>query len=157
MKPYKQKDSGQLFSYGIRLLGLREWSRHGMRQKMKAYSHIKSDIEDTLDKLEEYGYLDDNRFTEIYVRSCKEYRGYGPVKIKFKLKEKGISDALISIHVIADDSVWHIKAHEARQRRFGEIPSMIEERLKQSSFLMRRGFSYDQIRSSLKDIQEIQD
>jgi regulatory protein len=150
MKKQQVKDETQLFQYGIRLLGMREWSRHGMEQKMKAYSDVKSDIENALFKMEEYGYLDDRRFTEIYVRSCKESRGYGPVKIRYKLKEKGIAETLIAEYVDPHSHEWHLKAFEARQRKFEELPDSAEEKGKQMNFLVRRGFSFDQIKSAFK-------
>jgi regulatory protein len=153
MKPLKskaKKDEVALFQYGIRLLGLREWSRSGMEKKMRENSDSKADIENALDKLEEYGYLDDRRYTEIYVRSCKEYRGYGPIKTRFKLKEKGISDKLITEFLDEKGDDWHLKAYDARFRKFGADACSAEEKAKQINFLMRRGFNYDHVKSAFE-------
>lgn len=147
-KSKKLKDKDGLMNYGLWLLAQRDMSRHSVKQKFVDYAEDKADIEPILDKLEEYGYLNDERFAEVYSRSCREYKGYGPIKIRFKMKEKGIPDRLISKYVNERDPVWKALAYDARARKFNELPADFDEKSRQTRFLASRGFSFDHISSA---------
>jgi len=49
-----------------------------------------------LERLQESGFLNEERFTELFVRSKVRQKGWGPVKIKLELRRKNIDDDLIS-------------------------------------------------------------
>ena len=153
-KTKKLKDRAGLEQYGLWLLSQRDMSRNGVKQKFMDYAEDKGDIEGVLDKLEEYDYLNDERYAANYARSCKESRGYGPMKIKFKLKEKGLSDKLIARNVDDRDPEWYELAYKARERRFGEPPENFEDKNKQMQFLVRRGFSFDHAKSAFNKPEE---
>ncbi|MEG0869281.1 MAG: regulatory protein RecX [Hafnia sp.] len=142
------RDKAGLESYGLWLLSQRDMSRHSVRQKFVLVAQDAGDIDPVLDKLEEYDYLNDQRFAEVYTRICRESRGYGPIKTKLKLKEKGIDDKLISRFVKEKDTTWHQLAYEARERKFGSQPLDYDDRNKQTRFLISRGFTFDHVKSA---------
>ncbi|MFK4132350.1 regulatory protein RecX [Pseudomonas luteola] len=153
MKTLKQKDRTQLENYALRLLGQREWSRHLLEQKLKLMAANKADVQEILDRFEENHWLDDHRFTEIYVRSCRE-QGYGPIKIRFKLKQKGISDEIIDCKLDDRDTEWFLIAARRRQLKFGDAPDTHEEKEKQMRFIISRGFSFEHAKQSIKPCPE---
>lgn len=148
MKKKALRDKAGLENYGLWLLSQRDMSRYSVKQKFMQMAQDRSDIEPILDKLEEYGYLNDERFAENYARGCREVRSYGPIKIKFKLKEKGIAERLIAQYVDDKDEAWHQLAFNLRERKFGDIPPDYETKSKQSKFLLSRGFSFDHVKSA---------
>ncbi|RMT06012.1 Regulatory protein RecX [Pseudomonas amygdali pv. lachrymans] len=148
LKAKKLKDRAGLEGYALWMLAQRDMTRHLVKQKLEGYAQDRGDIEPVLERMEVLGYLDDRRFTEVYVRSCRDNRGYGPTKIRMKLKEKGVPNNLIQEFLDEKDECWAQKARELRERRFGEAPVDMVEKNRQMSFLARRGYSFDQIKQS---------
>lgn len=144
-KEKKLKDKSGLESYGLWLLSQREMSRKSVMDKMLGYAENKDDVDLVLDRLEELGYLNDERYAEMYVRSCKTSKGYGPIKTRIKMKEKGIPSNIIDTHLNESDECWGDIARQARERKFGDLPHDRDEKNRQMRFLASRGFSFNQI------------
>ena len=92
----------------------------------------------------------DDRFTEIYVHSRVE-KGFGPIRIRMELRERGVIEELISRHL--DDSTINWRSHikRVREKKFGNaLPADHMNRAKQSRFLQQRGFDSSLIRYTLQ-------
>lgn len=153
-KAKKLKDRAGLEGYALWMLAQRDMTRHSVKEKLAGYAQDRSDIDPVLDRMEELGYLDDRRFAEVYIRSCRDSRGYGPMKTRFKLKEKGITNDLIDEFLDDKDEAWVIKAREMRERKFGDIPTEYDEKNRQMRFLAGRGYSFDQIKKAFAKTEE---
>lgn len=95
------------------------------------------------------GLLSDERFAESVVRSRRR-RGYGPVRIRHVLKEKGLEAEAVERSVDGRSKEWLEEIERVRRRKFGEaLPQSFEERAKQVRFLQYRGFTYEQIQQVL--------
>ncbi len=106
-------------------------------------------ITQALEQLRQDNYLNEQRYTEMYVHS-RASRGIGPVKIRIELNERGITDCQSELDQEAADMPWNIRAIQVRKKRFGkQFPDSYEERARQSRFLNQRGFSSEQIRQAL--------
>lgn len=129
----------------VRLLARREHSRTELKRKLKKLDD--GSLGSVLDQLEEKGYQSDSRYCEILVRS-RINGGYGPLKIRFELKQKGVDDALID-QVLSDQAAdWPTLARQQREKRFGEqIPDDRQEAAKQLRYLASRGFEHSHLRS----------
>ncbi len=93
-----------------------------------------------LDQLERQGYLNDERFLHEYLRVRKR-KGFGPLRIRAELQERGIDDALISAALDESDHEWSDLLHAVVQRKFGETPpDGYREQAKMARFLEQRGF-----------------
>lgn len=96
--------------------------------------------------LQAEGLQSDARFTEAYVRHRSE-RGYGPLRIRQELRERGIAAELIDLHLYDPGAEWELRLAELRRRKFGASrPADYREQARQSRFLFQRGFSTEQIR-----------
>ena len=92
----------------------------------------------------------DGRFAEVYIHSRIE-KGHGPVRIKQELRERGINDDLINLHLDMHAPEWDQHATRAREKRFGKkLPEDFNARAKQMRFLQQRGFSGEQIRKTFE-------
>lgn len=97
------------------------------------------------------GLQSDERFTESYVHHRIE-RGYGPVRIRQELRERGVSPETIDMVLAAADADWQANLAGVRRKKFGKaVPSDYEEQARQSRFLYSRGFSAEQIRRLFRD------
>ena len=106
-------------------------------------------VGEVLDALENENFLSDRRFTESYVVH-RTARGQGPLKIRYELRERGVSDELVAQSIDTDRQSWCERALAVRLKRFGpERPQDIRERARQSRFLVQRGFEQDHIRYAL--------
>lgn len=94
-------------------------------------------------------YLSDERLAEAVARSRRR-RGYGPMRIRKELEQKGVADETIGLWSDGASDIWQAEAERVRRRKFGErMPQNFEERAKQARFLQQRGFTYDQIQRAL--------
>ena len=133
----------------LNLLARREHSRLELARKLRQRGMAGADLEQVLDELVAARLLSDTRFAEEYARS-RVGRGYGPVRIRAELRERGIDDAGIQAALAELGEDWCQQARATRQRRFGaEPPADLKERARQSRFLQQRGFSPEQIRQAL--------
>ena len=73
--------------------------------------------------------------------------GRGPFDIRQHLLQKGMDKADIPDFLDYPEEVWIEIASREREKRFGNPkPKTFKEKKKQTDFLQRRGFSFDQIR-----------
>ena len=102
-----------------------------------------------LTKLQQERLQSDDRFVECYVYSRRQ-RGYGPMRIKSELLQKGLESELICQHLeVYQDDDWTTLARKVKERKFGlRSPAGARERARQMRFLAGRGFSMEQIYSA---------
>jgi len=92
------------------------------------------------------GLQSDDRYTESYIHQ-RISRGYGPVRIRRELQERGVEEGLIEEAFAALDVDWEVAVAAVREKRFGRaLPADFNEQMRQSRFLQYRGFSGEQIR-----------
>jgi regulatory protein len=143
-----------LYGRAVNLLARREHSAAELRVKLANSEATEEEIEQLLVELVETGLQSDDRFTENYVR-YRSQRGFGPLRIKQELNERGVASDIADEHLRQSQIDWFELANEARCKRFGEnSPSDFKERAKQQRFLQSRGFSHEQINESLKKHDE---
>lgn len=135
----------------MRLLVYREHSRTELRRKLQTRFPDAPEIEQVLDGLEQRDYLSDERFVEEYLKSRKR-KGYGPLRIRAELQERGISKDLISKHLIDDDLDWYQLMQKAAASKVGDSPNFdLITQKKVARFLEYRGFPTSMIRRYLWD------
>ncbi len=158
-----KKEFNELFARGLRLLAMREHSAKEITKKLfdkvEAFDRAEGidsaegsdNVERTatiyavVDDLIERKYLSDERFTEVYIRS-RANRGFGPVKIKAELKDKGVSHNLIQDYLNQGAALWFDNAKSEYHKKYGDAPiADYSAWAKRAKFLQGRGFNMDQI------------
>lgn len=138
-------DEQSVRAAAMQRLARREHSRMELRHKLKAKGYPAAVIDRALSSLEEQGYLSDARFAEAYARVRSE-RGYGPMRIRAELRERGVEDAVIEACLDAHRDAWLTQLARVRQKRFGRAAN-VGERARQVRFFQARGFTAEQIRA----------
>ena len=98
-------------------------------------------------------YVDDARYASAYAREKAGLQGWGPVKIRFQLRAKGVSDADIASALQdiepekADARLEKLLAAKART-----LEGDPQFRLKLLKFALSRGYEYDTVEAALKKI-----
>jgi regulatory protein len=127
------------------LLARREHSEQELRQKLKSREYEADAIDQVLQELKSDRLQSDERFTEAYVNH-RFNAGVGPLKIRYELRQKGISNLLADEFLELLSDRWDQLMVQQRVRKYGEaIPADYAERMKQARFLQNRGFSPESV------------
>ena len=127
------------------LLARREHSEQELRQKLKTRAYDADAIDEAMQALKADGLQSDERFTESYVNH-RFNAGVGPLKIRYELRQKGVSDELADVFLEPLSDQWDELMTRQRVRKFGApIPNDYAERMKQARFLQNRGFSPESV------------
>jgi len=129
----------------VRLLASREHSRKELERKLLSKSHAADDVEQVLDQLAAQGLQSDARYAEAYIHS-RIQRGYGPLRIRAELKERGVSGGLIAGYLSDDPDLWREQLQDTHDRKYGSSRTTDrKEQAKRGRFLAHRGFSGEMI------------
>ncbi len=135
----------------IGLLAQREHSRFELNRKLARRFNRDERVALVLDDLQRRGLLSDRRFAESYV-AMRMRKGFGPIRIRAELQERGIESALLEACLDAGRETWVEQLRQAATRRFGaEPPKGKAQQAKQARFLQYRGFPESLIRDYLWD------
>ena len=109
-------------------------------------------INQTIQKLQDMKYLDDDEFTTWWIEQRQGPRPKSKLFIKLELKQKGIADTIIEKHLnnSQNDLETAKKLFTKKQRTFERYTGDTYKQ-KVSQFLARRGFSWDIIKEVLKN------
>lgn len=109
-----------------------------LRDKLLPHADTEHEVNLVLGELEAKGFLSDERFAQSYVRT--KGQRYGALRLKFGLREAGVSDSIIEAELAPFKSTELQQALVVWARRFSTPPTSIEERARQERFLLQRGF-----------------
>jgi regulatory protein len=135
-----------------RALGLlvrREHSRKELTRELTARGVEADDAKAVVARMTAEGWQDDARFAELLVRS-RASNGYGPLRIRAELGTHGLDRDIVAAAMDAYDGDWAENARDLARRRF---PGRLDDRAiqrKAADFLLRRGFSGDQVRAAVR-------
>ncbi|WP_293646537.1 regulatory protein RecX [Thiolapillus sp.] len=123
----------------MHLLSLREHSRFELERKLlRRYEQVT--VQQVLQNLARQGLQSDDRFAEQYVYSRRN-KGYGPLRIRAELIEKGVAEELIAAWLDAPEQDWRVLMLKTAEKKFGTAPPADRrEMAKRGSFLSSRGF-----------------
>lgn len=120
----------------------------------KALKDLEGDREaagKVLDSLVEERYVDDARYASAFAREKASLQGWGPVKIRFQLRGKGIADAVI------DAALKEIEPERADARLLQLLQAKArslqgdpQARLKLIIFALSRGYEYDAVEAAVR-------
>lgn len=134
----------------MNFLARREHSYRELKQKLKKRFPSDELIELELQRLADENLQNDARFAEAFVRQ-RTNSGYGPVRTRQELRERGILDAAISDAIECIGIDWPSVADEAYRKKYGEMPAIdLKEKAKRSRFMQYRGFAPEHYGSLLK-------
>tara|TARA_B100000073_G_scaffold335475_1_gene329144 strand:- start:1269 stop:1715 length:447 start_codon:yes stop_codon:yes gene_type:complete len=133
-------------SYAFWLLGLKDFTEQELKDKIiKKYEKVDlEELEKIIQYLKESGYVNDEEYAKSFIRS-KYNQGYGWIRIKGDLVyKKNIKEHLFSEEKNNYD--WFELAKEVKTRKYKEKEfSDFKEKQKAMNYLIRRGFSYEEV------------
>src|SRR5579859_4752665 len=83
-----------LWDYAVKALAGRAHSTGELRSKLISKAERPADVEHTIARLRDYGYLDDSRFADNFAGAKLENDGYGKARVLRDLRERKVSAAV---------------------------------------------------------------
>ncbi len=84
----------ELFEYSVRYLGLRACSSEELRTRLRARAASLADVDATISRLKEIGYLNDQRFAESFAANRVENNGFGRMRVLNDLRSRRVTGHL---------------------------------------------------------------
>ena len=116
------------------------------RKLLKTFEGDADKAQEILDSLKADKFVDDARYAAAFARDKARLEGWGPLKIRFKLRAKGISEADI------EEGLRQIDSDEAEEKLYRLVQAKRKSlegdpqiKLKLLKFALGRGYSYDQV------------
>jgi len=127
------------------LLARREHGRVELTRKLRQRGASPEMIDTELDRLTEEGLLSESRYLESFV-SYRARSGYGPLRIREELSQRGLQRADIELALRESGFNWQAQLEDTWRRKFsGHLPTDARERAQQGRFLSYRGYSMEMI------------
>lgn len=134
-------------------LARREHSRFELQCKLREKFEIPSDamISSVLNKLEADNLLSNSRFAESYTRS-RISRGYGPLYIRFQLRQRQVDSVLIDQVLTFDEDDWADVLADALAKKVVEMPEQGSKQwFKLQRFSQSRGFALSHFNAACQE------
>ncbi len=143
-----ESEMDSAFDQAIKYISKYQKTESELVDYLQKKGYMPSLCQAVLKKVKEYRYIDDKNFVEAYV---KQNRGrVGINKIKQSLKQKGISDELISQIEIEEDisdlQKIALKYLKNKEKNSANMQKCMK-------FMFSRGFSYDDISKTINSIK----
>jgi regulatory protein len=133
----------------MQCLARREHSRRELYNKLLDKGCPETLATEVVQRLEDESLVSDERFMESLIR-VRRNRGYGPVRIRRELQEKGVAPEAIEGGLDPAGREWLEDIRRVQRKKFGaRPPESFAERARQARFLQYRGFTNDQIQQIL--------
>ncbi len=134
----------------LKLLATREHSRRELARKLSSRGFDGDVMDAVLDRLVAEGSINEARLAEYYVAE-RMGKGFGPLRIRGELREKGLADELIRQSFDPVSDAWPDCLAALCERRFGNTPPVDRADYgRRARFLEQRGFPTDLIRRVLR-------
>lgn len=145
------------YEHGLYLLEKRGYSYREMYDKLNAAPNAQEDaVLAALEKLTRYGFLNDACYAEQLARQYIEIKKFGRRRAEFEMRRRGLSQEDIDDALSAYDDAEAISARllELLQKKYARYLTDPDDRKsteKVTAALVRRGYTFQQIRYAIED------
>ncbi len=128
------------------LLARREHSLHELQLKLQRRFPDQEVVDSELRRLALENLQSDQRFAASFARQ-RAGRGYGPLRIRQEMRERGLGDTAIDAAFDEPGLDWYGLADTVFRKKFGEPAAVaMNEKARRARFMQYRGFSPDHYR-----------
>ena len=123
-------------------LSYRARSESEIRQNLRKHEIPETVIDQTLERLRQDGFANDDQFAKAWVENRNAFRPRSRRMLAMELRQKGLGDESVNSALESvDDEALAYEAAQKRAPRYKDL-EWNDFRKKLSDFLARRGFSY---------------
>ncbi|HET91712.1 MAG TPA: hypothetical protein ENN99_13390 [Chloroflexi bacterium] len=140
------------YQQALNFLSYRPRSEAEVRRRLQRKTIDDEVIGAVVDRLARVGLLDDQEFARYWVDNRLQFKPRGARALRHELREKGISDAIVSeILADVDEESAARNVAESAARRWAHL-EVNDFRRKLGAYMARRGFSYGTIKPLVEEI-----
>lgn len=140
------------YNYAVSLLSRRDHSERELTTKLSQKGYAEGSKQ-AIAKLRDGGYVSDERFARLYARELQILKRYGKRRIEQELYRKGIDRDIIR-ETLEETEFDESELVSLIEKKYGRYLSDEKGIQKTVNGLLRMGYSYGEIRSALKQINE---
>lgn len=122
-----------------------------LRQKLKQKAYEEDVVEQAIEYVKSFGYIDDAKYAQRFVENRKKTKS--KQEMSAMLSQKGVKRELITEALdtcyTSEDAVEAIR-HLAEKKHYSFQESTDKEKKKICEYLLRKGFYYDDIRQVIQ-------
>ena len=138
----------------IKFLSFKQRTRKEIIVKLREKEYTDDIIAKVIRLLQKYSYIDDYAYASAFFFYMFNLNGLGVSRIRFELKQKGVSDEIIE-KVVMENSVDETeRAVSLVERKYGVYDYDIKEKRRIEGFLARKGFSFSVIKEAFQILKE---
>ena len=140
----------------LRFLASRVRSEAQVRERLATRGVGPEDVEATVCRLCELGYVDDSEFSRAVIRSRRNHRARGRRYVFEELRMYGVSEAVADEELRTSYGDEIEVARPVGHKQAGKLAEMpfLEFRQRLGSFLVRRGFEHSTAESLVTELWE---
>lgn len=150
---YEAVGSRCAFIAGLRLLSYRDHSAKDLVTKLVQKGHKREYSENAVEKLEEYGYVNDERYARYLAESLLERKGMNTRAIKSELMHKGISKQISDNVTESLDFDPILRIIDLLNTKYSRKISDEKGVKRTVASLMRLGYSWSDINSAFRRLE----
>ncbi len=145
--------------YCLKLITIRDRTQKEIRDKLKEKNFDENTIEEEIEFLLHYGYINDKRYAEHFTSDSISIKKWGKSRIRAELLRRGIdrdvADEAIeeAFSEVEDDRLYTEMEKRFKNADFGNM----KERTRIFNFYMRRGFSPEEIKGAMNKMSAFRD
>ncbi|WP_066635421.1 regulatory protein RecX [Desulfolucanica intricata] len=128
-------------SKAIRLLSYRSRSEYELRSRLEKSGYKVDIIEQVIDFLKEYNYINDQNFAEQWIHDRMVLKPMGRIRLKWELQQKGIAQEIIMrvLDNIDEGKEYNTALNLVKKKYIDKNKTYSMRQI--VAFLQRRGFS----------------
>lgn len=142
----------------IKLITFKDRTEKEMHKKLSEKGYEQAEIEEVIEFLKEYGYVNDLRFAERFAEDAVKIRKWGRMRIKSELTAKGIEREIAEsvTESLAFDGKEAVISELSRRFKNSDFSNQ-KERMRIFSYFARRGYSPNEIRGAMNSVCSFDD
>lgn len=154
----ENEKKNQCFNESLKLLGRQSYFKKTLKDKLKQKGYGEEEINFTISKLQDLGYINDDSLTTSYIKDKKRFSQKGSVYISQMLRTKGVDlgqiEQSLSKHYSLEEEIASCEAVAIKKLESYKRKETDSYKLKGKLylFLAQRGFRKEAIEAVIKEL-----
>lgn len=145
-----------------RWLGRRDHSTKEICEKCRNKGYPEDEIQSAIEAFKFKGFLDDERFAELFAADKFRIHNWGPLKIQNELAQKGVKKQYIEAALektISEDSLYKalFTAAQKAKRQLLRAEAGLKRKKRLVDFLIRKGFPWHLVMNNSEKLLRVLD
>ena len=141
----------------LKLLDFRARSKTELSRRLKMAGYEDDVIEEVLGRFQDLGLINDEQFSDSWIRHRLEGKPMGKTRIKWELRQKGVDNetAEAALSQIDGETEYRLAVAAAGKRwEKDNDPDTRARRRRVASYLQRQGFGWEVVSRAMNDLCE---